>query len=71
MKTYEINSNKNLKLIGFLDMYCMGKPKVWNWFFGWRKTEVVGINDYRYYYKVPKKIYKEAENFVEMYNAML
>ena len=70
MKTYEIDSNKNLELLGYLEMYCKGKSKIWNLFFGWRKSIVVGVNDYRYYYKVPKKIYKEAERFVEMYKTI-
>ena len=66
MRTYRVNE----EMSNYLEMYCMGKSKIWNLFFGWRKSITVGINDCWYYYKVPKKVYKEAKNFVEMYKTI-
>ena len=55
-----------------LEAYCLGKGKLWNMFFGWRKTVNKGINGEWAYYKLNRKDYKEiqlkAENMEEKYN---
>ena len=55
-----------------LEAYCLGKGKLWNMFFGWRKTVNKGINGEWAYYKLNHKDYKEiqlkAEIMEEKYN---
>ena len=38
-----------------LEAYCLGKGKLWNMFFGWRKTVNKGINGEWAYYKLNRK----------------
>ena len=55
-----------------LEAYCLGKSKLWNMFFGWRKTVNKGINGEWAYYKLNRKDYKaiqlKAETMEEKYN---
>ena len=55
-----------------LETYCLGKGKLWNMFFGWRKTVNKGINGEWAYYKLNRKDYKaiqlKAETIEEKYN---
>ena len=55
-----------------LEAYCLGKGKLWNMFFGWRKTVNKGINGEWAYYKLNRKDYKaiqlKAETMEEKYN---
>ena len=55
-----------------LEAYCLGKSKLWNIFFGWRKTVNKGTNGEWAYYKLKRKDYKEiqlkAETMEEKYN---
>ena len=55
-----------------LEAYCLGKGKLWNMFFGWRKTVNKDINGEWAYYKLNRKDYKEiqlkAEIMEEKYN---
>ena len=55
-----------------LEAYCLGKSKLWNMFFGWKKTVNKGINGEWAYYKLNRKDYKEiqlkAEIMEEKYN---
>ena len=55
-----------------LEAYCLGKNKLWNIFFGWRKTENRGINGEWAYYKINRKDYKaiqlKAENMKREYD---
>ena len=54
-----------------LEAYCLGKGKLWNMFFGWRKTVNKGINGEWAYYKLNRKDYKaiqlKAETMEEKY----
>lgn len=55
-----------------LETYCLGKNKLWNMFFGWRKTVDNGINGEWAYYKINRKDYKaiqlKAENMKREYD---
>ena len=55
-----------------LETYCLGKNKLWNMFFGWRKTVNKGINGEWAYYKINRKDYKviqlKVENMKRKYN---
>ena len=55
-----------------LETYCLGKNKLWNMFFGWRKTVNKGINGEWAYYKINRKYYKviqlKVENMKRKYN---
>lgn len=44
-----------------LEAYCLGKGKLWNMFFGWRKTVDKGINGEWAYYKLNRKDYKAIQ----------
>ena len=48
-----------------LETYCLGKNKLWNMFFGWRKTVNKGINGEWAYYKIICKDYKVIQLKVE------
>ena len=55
-----------------LETYYLGKNKLWNMFFGWRKTVNKGINGEWAYYKINRKDYKviqlKVENMKRKYN---
>lgn len=55
-----------------IETYCLGKNKLWNMFFGWRKTVNKGINGEWAYYKINRKDYKaiqlKAENMKREYD---
>ena len=44
-----------------LEAYCLGKGKLWNMFFGWRKTVDKGVNGEWAYYKLNRKDYKAIQ----------
>ena len=44
-----------------LETYCLGKSKLWNMFFGWRKTIDKGINGEWAYYKLNHKDYEAIQ----------
>ena len=44
-----------------LEAYCLGKGKLWNMFFGWRKTVNEGIIGEWAYYKLNCKDYKKIQ----------
>ena len=44
-----------------LEAYYLGKGKLWNIFFGWRKTVNKGINGEWAYYKLNRKDYKTIQ----------
>lgn len=55
----------NSVLFHLLESYCLGKSRLWNMVFGWRKTIDKGINGEYAFYKINgldfEILYKEAE----------
>lgn len=44
-----------------LEAYCSRKSKLWNMFFGWRKTVNKGVNGQWAYYRLNRKDYKTIQ----------
>lgn len=65
MKKYCID---NECMLDFIEMYCEGKSRLWNIFFGWRGSHFRKEKWAYSIYMIPKKIYQMAVEMAKKYD---